>query len=237
MRLPFWQRLARRAVGYAAIFACALMVWWFWNWLPGGDNPFQRLYLRHQVGAYTQLKIEELADDPEWCRFALEVSQMTFAPIPDREEGDFCAYSNAVAVERSTTPYSSPVQASCPMAAALFLWERDIVQPLAQEHFGAEVTRIHHVGTYACRRVYGGRTGEPSQHASANAIDIIGFSLSDDRVVNLARDWGGDDDEGRFLEELRDESCRIFTGVLGPEYNRYHHDHFHLDLGPHEICR
>lgn len=236
MPMPLWQKAARMAAAYSAVFVCALMGWWFWNAIPGGENPFQRLYLHHQVGQLTRDKIVELSTDPEWCSYALQVSEMEFTPVEDSSDGEFCGYTNAVEMRRSVTDYSNPVSVTCPMAAALFLWERDILQPLAEEHLGMEVARIEHVGTYSCRRVYGGRTGEPSQHATANAIDVIGFEMSDGSVVSLARHWTGDDERAAFLRDLRDESCRVFSGVLGPEYNAQHADHFHLDLGPYSIC-
>jgi hypothetical protein len=43
--------------------------------------------------------------------------------------------------------------------------------------------------------------------------------------------------EGRFLEAAHDPACRVFKGVLGPQYNRLHAGHFHLDMGPYLICR
>lgn len=236
MRLPFWQRALRFTAANAAVFACAMTGWWLWNTVPGGENPFQRLYLRHEVGALTQEKILELTANPEWCRFALEVSAVEFAPIRPRREGQFCGYDNAVSLQRSVTDYSAPVRVSCPMAAALYLWERDVLQPAAREHLGEAIARVEHVGTYACRRVYGGRTGQPSQHATANAMDVIGFSTASGEVVSVLSDWDEDTEEGEFLRALRDGSCSVFTGVLGPDYNSRHRDHFHLDLGPYQIC-
>ena len=38
--------------------------------------------------------------------------------------------------------------------------------------------------------------------------------------------------ELRFLTELHTGACGIFSTVLGPETNRAHHDHMHLDLTP-----
>ena len=36
--------------------------------------------------------------------------------------------------------------------------------------------------------------------------------------------------EQKFLRNIHDSACGIFTTVLGPEANAAHHDHFHLDL-------
>jgi hypothetical protein len=64
------------------------------------------------------------------------------------------------------------VGTSCPVAAALALWEWHVVQPAAIRHLGTKVARIEHLGSYSCRRLYGRSEGQWSEHASANAIDI-----------------------------------------------------------------
>jgi hypothetical protein len=79
--------------------------------------------------------------------------------------------------------------------------------------------------------------GRRSQHATANAIDIAGFVLRDGREVRLAQDWTGTGFEAAFLRAVRDGACRWFRGVLGPDYNAAHHDHFHFDMGPWRVCR
>ena len=71
--------------------------------------------------------------------------------------------------------------------------------------------------------------GEFSEHATANAIDITGFRLADETSVNVLNDWQAEGPKGRFLREIRDRSCRIFSTTLSPDYNEAHGDHFHLD--------
>jgi hypothetical protein len=34
-----------------------------------------------------------------------------------------------------------------------------------------------------------------------------------------------------------DGGCRLFRGMLSPDYNDAHRDHFHLDMGPYILCR
>ena len=96
---------------------------------------------------------------------------------------------------------------------------------------------LRHLGTHACRNVNHAGAGRRSQHATANAIDVAGFVLQDRREVRLARDWSGAPAEAAFLRAVRDGACRWFNGVLGPEYNAAHQDHFHLDMGPWRSCR
>src|SRR5690606_8726962 len=116
-------------------------------------------------------------------------------------------------------------------------WERDIVQPAAEFHLGQKVTRIEHYGAYSCRRVNHADRGRMSEHATANAIDIAGFRLENGRTVRIAGAWDSDTPEARFLRAVHDAACRTFRGVLSPDYNAAHHDHFHFDMGRFSMCR
>lgn len=118
---------------------------------------------------------------------------------------------------------------SCPVAAALVLFERDVLQPAARRHFGKGVAMIDHAGSYSCRRLYGRPEGAFSEHATADALDIIGFRLADGTQISVARDWRSEGPEGRFLRDVRDGSCRLFATVLSPDYNAAHGNHLHLD--------
>ena len=96
-------------------------------------------------------------------------------------------------------------------------------------HLGSRVTSIDHAGSYSCRRLYGRSEGAYSEHATADAIDILGFRLADGQRVSVLRDWGGATPKSEFLREVRDGSCRLFSTVLSPDYNAAHADHLHLD--------
>jgi hypothetical protein len=205
--------------------------------LPPQHSPWAPLDLADPAGFATGLKLARLRGDPGQCLGVLDRSALEITPIADRTESGFCGWRDAVAIDRSTIRYSGPVRVSCPMAAALYIWEREVVAPAAARHLGTRVTRIDHLGTYSCRRVNGGVTGRPSQHATANAIDVAAFWLSDGRRVAVLSDWRGDPGERAFLREVRDGGCRLFRGVLSPDYNEAHRDHFHLDMGPYSVCR
>jgi hypothetical protein len=105
---------------------------------------------------------------------------------------------------------------------------RRIVQPAAAELLGSRVARIETFGSYACRRLYSRTSGQWSEHARANAIDIAGFRLADGRRITVARDWT-DGAQGAFLHRVRDGGCRLFATTLSPDYNAAHRDHLHLD--------
>jgi hypothetical protein len=172
------------------------------------------------------------------CRAALASAGFETAPLPDVREGARCGYSGAVELTQSTFPYSGPVGGSCALAAALALWERDVVAPAAAKHLGQPVARIELAGSlYSCRPVAGRRDRRMSEHAHANAVDIEGFALGDGREINVQPGWRGRAGDRAFLRAVRDGACDYFQAVLSPDYNRAHRDHLHFDLGRDKMCR
>jgi hypothetical protein len=172
------------------------------------------------------------------CQAALASAGFHTAPVPDRSDGQGCGYRNAVELTQSVHAYSGPVATSCAAAAALALWERDVVEPAATRHLGRAVRRIELAGPqYACRAIAGRRDRRLSEHAHANAIDISGFTLEDGTLVSVGAGWRGTPRERAFLREVRNGACDYFKAVLSPDYNRAHRDHLHFDLGRDKLCR
>lgn len=219
-------------VAFAVVGVCT---WLFYLWAPAQHNPFKPLDLNNPIGMATYGKFTNLKYEPELCYRTLSDAAIEFTPLADTETAEGCGFRNAVNLERSLTPYSSPVRMSCPLTAAMFSWERHAARPLALELFGVELGQIDTYGTYACRNIAG--TRRRSQHATANAIDISGFRLADGRHISVQNDWGKDTPEGEYLDRLHTEACRLFSVTLGPDYNTAHNDHFHLDFGSGNICR
>jgi len=77
--------------------------------------------------------------------------------------------------------------------------------------------------------MYGRSEGDFSEHATANALDVAGFTLADGRSISVLRDWTGDGEDAQFLRAVRDGACDLFSTVLSPDYNAAHRDHFHFD--------
>ncbi|MBX3428775.1 MAG: extensin family protein [Hyphomonadaceae bacterium] len=149
-----------------------------------------------------------------------------------------CGYQNAVELTQSVHAYSAPVMARCASAAALVMWERDVVRPAARRRYGQDVARIELAApSYQCRRIAGRRDRRLSEHAHANAMDIKGFTLADGRTVTVADGWRGAQRDRLFLHDVRDGACTYFQAVLSPDYNRDHRDHLHFDLGRDHMCR
>jgi hypothetical protein len=197
------------------------------------DLPWTRLDLAQPVGAFTGPKLAALGSKPGQCRALLDRAGIRFDALPPRVASAQCGYENAVRFARGgalAVAYAPrDLGTSCPVAAALALWEWHVVQPAALEHFGRKVASIQHFGSYSCRRVYGRSEGAWSEHATANAVDVAGFTLEDGTRISVLRDWNGDGARADFLHDVRDGACDLFATVLSPEYNEAHRDHLHLD--------
>jgi hypothetical protein len=178
------------------------------NWLP-----WKTPALDSPATVFAHVQINRLKVDKAACLATLQgASQLQFEPQEDKKTGVYCEFSNVV---RATV---LPVTFN--------------YNPIA-----SPVVHIDQMGTYACRNVNSRITGSRSQHATANAIDIAAFTLADGRRIAVVRNWANDSPEGRFLKSAHKAACRYFNGVLGPDYNKLHHNHFHLDIGPYLICR
>lgn len=202
------------------------------------DLPWTPLDLTAPVGTMTGMKLQLLRNDPAMCRDALARAGIGFTPVPDRRLSDDCGYTDAITLDRTRIGYSpTPVTTTCPLAAALVLWERQVAAPAARRHFGRELTRVEHFGIYSCRRLYGKETGPYSAHATANAIDLAGFRLEGGTHVSVLRDWDAEGAAGAFLRDVHEGACDLFGTTLGPDYNAAHRDHFHVDMRGWKSCR
>ena len=196
------------------------------------DVPWTPLDLRDPIGMFTLSKLAALHGEPRVCRALLARLGFGAEPAPARREGDHCGYADGMrlgADEGHVEFLPRGVVTSCPVAAALAVYEREVLQPAALRRFGVAVTSIDHAGSYSCRRLYSRREGAFSEHAAANALDIVGFRLADGRRVNVLRDWRSGGAEAAFLRDARDGACELFATVLSPDYNAAHADHLHLD--------
>lgn len=196
--------------------------------------PWTELDLNAPVGRFTATKLAALGDDAPRCSSLLRQAGALDRPAPRRIVSDDCGYRDGkrlVAGNARQAGFSPDgLVTSCPVAAALLLWDERVVQPAAHRHLGTGVTSFIHAGSYSCRRLYNRDDGAWSEHATADAIDILGFRLEDGRQVSVLNDWSSESQKAAFLREVRDGACRLFTTVLSPDYNAAHRDHLHLDV-------
>jgi hypothetical protein len=122
---------------------------------------------------------------------------------------------------------------SCPMIPQVDSWLARDVQPAAVSLFGEPVAAIDVAGSYSCRTRNGRRGAKMSEHAYVNALDIRAFRLASGRTISVERSWNGPLDEAVFLRSAHKGACRHFRTIIGPDGDRHHRDHFHLDLAWH----
>lgn len=245
MRRPLSRRIGTfrwdRRVALLLVLAALAVTGRAWLAEHPEHDPWAPLDLRDPVGWATERKLLALRDDPAQCRAVFERSAVVFTSLDPAGEGACRREDRLQLGDAPLTPDVPPT--TCPTALALFLWERDVLQPAASEIFDSEVTQIEHLGAYSCRRLYGRDEGPWSEHATANAIDIAGFVLADGTRISVLGDWSGEgessDEQARFLRRVRDGACDSFATVLSPDYNAAHRDHFHLDMSDRwrGVCR
>ncbi len=175
-------------------------------------------------------------DNPELCAFALAQEGVVFDRIEDSPIVNGCGIHGGVRVQSSRLHWNRPFSLTCPMAAALFYLERDVIQPAARAHFGQDAIAADHYGTYACRNRNSLPAGRRSEHARANAMDIAGFTLTDGTRITVLEHWHGGGAKQAFLRDVHRGACGIFQGVIGPDSDAAHANHFHLDLGAWDFC-
>ncbi|MGX9966292.1 extensin-like domain-containing protein [Roseomonas sp. F4] len=227
-----------RGVGWLAVLGLLVAgAFWGLRYLPPEWDPRAPLDVTAPPNMMTGVKLRRLALQPAACFAALESSGLPVQRVADRASDIGCALENVVRLPSASRVTPAGPVTTCRVAAAWLLFETHVMQPAAQRHLGSEVAAVRHLGTQNCRNVNHRASGRRSQHATANAIDIAGFTLRDGRQITLLRHWGSGGAEAAFLREVRDGACEWFRAVLGPDYNAAHRDHFHFDMGPWRACR
>lgn len=192
--------------------------------------PTARFEIAHPQGWATHRKLVALAGDDAACFAAFDRAGAGYQRRPAVGSGACRASQRMVLTGDKLVPTTRPANAApgCAVTIAMALWNRDVVQPLAQRHFGQRVVALENLGSYNCRKIAGQQA--QSQHSTANAIDISAFILADGTRISLINDWNDADIRRDFLHAVRDGSCGLFSTVLSPDYNQAHADHFHFDM-------
>lgn len=121
----------------------------------------------------------------------------------------------------------------CQMVPSFERWVKDILQPGARAYLGSTVVSLKIAASYACRTRNSISGARLSEHGRGNAIDISEFRLADGQTITVKAGWRGSRDAGRFLRYVHRGACEHFSTVLGPNADRFHHDHLHFDLASH----
>ena len=197
--------------------------------LPRKYDPLALPDLNETPHWLTGLQMKLVDADAQNCSFALTRAGLPASLQPTRGKGTSCERAETVLLSRLSTARLRPEETRCNIAARLYMWERHVLQPLAQASFGEPIVEITHFGSFSCRTIAG--TSSMSEHANANAFDISGFRLKSGKMVSVLKDWNGPARESDFLHRARDGACSYFNLALSPDYNAAHKDHFHLDMG------
>ncbi|OIQ43773.1 MAG: extensin-like protein [Roseobacter sp. MedPE-SW] len=132
---------------------------------------------------------------------------------------------------------SQPSVMTCETAAALKHWvSKDVETAFGRRN---KVVSLRVAAHYACRTRNNRPGGRISEHGRGKAIDISGFKLEDGTLVTVLQGWT-DRKTRKPMARIWKAACGPFGTVLGPEADRYHRDHFHLDVARHRggaYCR
>ncbi|WP_253913462.1 extensin family protein [Pseudoruegeria sp. HB172150] len=151
-------------------------------------------------------------------------------PIPAKLRG--CGLQNPVQITSvDGIALSTPATVSCHTAVALRSWVTRTVKP-AVGNTGGGLTGLRVAASYSCRTRNNVPGAKISEHGRGNAIDISGLILKDGTVMSILRGWR-DNVGGPILRKIHAQACGTFGTVLGPQSDRYHQDHLHLDVAKH----
>jgi hypothetical protein len=176
--------------------------------------------------------------DGDDCRNELAQLGVDFSVPADVEATGVCHVTNPVQLRSVTTSIGrvelpgTPLL-NCAFAQQFVVWLSDVAAPLVAGFGEAKLSSMSTGTSYQCRVRNGDFSGEMSEHAFGNAIDIAGIMLTDDKRIEITAVSDPLDPDHRLLMALRASACGYFTTVLGPGSDAAHASHYHFDLGVH----
>lgn len=204
--------------------------------VPRAWNPSLPFSINDPLTFMTPYKLARALRNDALCLATLDEGRVMFEAMEPLEASEQCHVRNRVELTKLGQTTIAPVETHCSTALRLAMWERHDVQKAALVHFGQGVSRMRQIGSYSCRTIRG-VSDRMSTHATAQAIDIGGFTLADGTRIELTQDWDGPQDRQNFLRDVRNGACRWFETTLGPDFNALHADHFHLQSKGWGTCR
>jgi len=166
-----------------------------------------------------------------------EIRGQEIDPIPGRLPG--CGVSDAVRVtEIAGVTLSQAAVMDCDTAKALNRWVESGAKP-AVGRLGGGLSSLRVAAHYSCRTRNNQPGAKISEHGKGHAIDISGFVLKNGVTISVLSGWR-DPVQGKVLKAAHAAACGPFGTVLGPNADRYHQDHLHMDTARHRsgsYCR
>jgi len=222
--------------GLIVLLALLAAGYYGYRYLPAQYNPFAPLRLEDPPGLLSHYKLRRLT--PAECAGLLEEAnrRKLISSQPVADSGGACPLQNVVRVrDFGAVKLSSSFLASCPLALSSALYLQQQAKPLTRRMLGQELRQIDHFGSYACRNIYHRQNARRSEHATAEALDVSGFRLSDGRRVSVLKGWP-DAQYHPWLQALLAGGCRYYGNALGPDYNAAHANHFHFGMRGQGFC-
>ncbi len=115
----------------------------------------------------------------------------------------------------------------CRTAMALNAWAERGVKP-AVGRLGGGPVGLKVAAHYSCRTRNNQKGAKVSEHGKGRAIDISAIELRNGQSLTVLNGWRSGQ-HGPRLRAMHKAACGPFGTVLGPNSDRFHHDHFHLD--------
>jgi hypothetical protein len=179
------------------------------------------------AGATGAAEAAPVADDGD-CERRLSEMGAVFEPVEPIAEGE-CGAPRPLKVSAAGLPLSPAIVTRCEVALALATWTRHVLIPSAELHLGRAPSGLSMGDSYLCRDRRGDGSTKMSEHAFANAVDVMAVQFGEESVSVQPR--AGTADAARaFQAAVRGGACAYFTTVLGPGADAAHDDHLHLDL-------
>ena len=181
-----------------------------------------------ELSGEAALALKVAPPDDTACRTRLKRLGVAFESLPPIAEGQ-CSAPLPLKVTALADGVALPQGATltCRAAEALARWASE-VQIEAERTFKHPLTALEIGGSYVCRGQNHDVEAKLSDHAFANAVDVMGFAFSGRAAVPVKLMPPGSD-EASFLGATRAKACTFFRTVLGPGSNAAHANHFHLD--------
>jgi hypothetical protein len=188
-------------------------------------------------GAALALKVSP--PDDTACRTRLKRLGVDFEPLAPIAEGQ-CTAPLPLKVTKFADGVALPQGATltCRAAEALARWVTE-VQVEAERTLKHPLTALELGGSYVCRGQNHDIDAKLSEHAFANAADIMGFAFAGRASIPVKAMPDGSE-EAQFLGAVRTKACGFFRTVLGPGSNAAHANHLHVDQrernAGHRLC-
>lgn len=204
--------------------------------LPPGDSPsvsprperrpanFHRVAAASAAAAARATEPRALSRGGSVCGVR-EIRGEALAPITSRVAG--CGVAAPVRVrEVAGIGLTMPATIDCTTAKALNRWVKEGVIPAVGRR-GGGLAQIKVIAHYSCRTRNNKPGAKISEHGKGHAVDIAGVILKNGVAITVLEAWRGRN--SAVVKAMHRSACGIFGTVLGPDGDRYHQDHLHLD--------